>query len=197
MTLSPGAHRAVRFVVDYGGLIAFLVGFFLFTGRDLVAATWWLVGGSAIALLVGLVVERRIAPIPAVSGGAALVFGGLTLIFQDETFVKIKPTIMNALFGSALIGGLLMGKSPLKMLIGSSLALPDEAWRKLTLNYGLYFFATAILNEIVWRTQPNEVWVLFRMPGLMILGLVFSFAQVPIMMKHMRKDAAPPPPPAD
>lgn len=197
MTLSPGAHRVVRFVVDYGGLVAFLVGYFLFTGRDLVAATWWLVAGSAISLLVGLVLERRIAPIPAVSGGAALFFGGLTLVFHDETFVKIKPTVMNALFGVILLGALALGKSPLKMLIGSSLALPDEAWRKLTLNYGLYFLAVAVLNEVVWRTQPEEAWMLFRMPGLMILGLVFSFAQAPIMMKYMRKDATPPPPPID
>ncbi|MBC7168455.1 inner membrane-spanning protein YciB [Phenylobacterium sp.] len=197
MRLSPGAHRAVRFTVDYGGLIAFLVGFFAFTGRDLVAATWWLVGGSAVSLLIGLALERRIAPIPAISGGAALFFGTLTLIFQDETFVKIKPTIMNAIFGGVLLGALAFGKSPLKMMIGSALAMPDEAWRKLTINYGLYFLAIAALNEVVWRTQSNEVWVLFRMPGLMILGLVFSFAQVPLMMKHMRKAEVPPPPPAD
>lgn len=194
MTLSPGAHRLVRFIVDYGGLVAFLVGFFGFTGRDLVAATWWLVGGSAISLLVGLVLERRIAPIPAISGGAALFFGALTLIFHDETFVKIKPTIMNVLFGGALLGALAFGKSPLKMMIGSALFLPDEAWRKLTVNYGVYFLVIAALNEVVWRTQTNEVWVLFRMPGLMILGLVFSFAQVPLMMKYMRKAEAPTPP---
>ena len=197
MRLSPGAHRAVRFLVDWGGLIAFLVGYFGFTGRDMVAATWWLVAGSAIALLIGLVLERRIAPIPAISGGAALVFGGLTLLFHDETFVKIKPTVMNGIFGAVLLGALAVGKSPLKMMIGSALAMADEGWRKLTLNYGLYFLAIAALNEVVWRTQPDEIWVLFRMPGLMILGLVFSFAQAPMMMKYMRQAAAPPPPPAN
>ena len=193
MTLSPGAHKLVRFVVDYGGLLAFLAGFFL-TGRDLIAATWWLVGGSALALVIGLVFERRIAPIPAISGGAALFFGGLTLIFQDEMFVKIKPTIMNLIFGAGLLGGLAMGKSPLKMMLGTALQLPDAAWRKLTFNYGLYFIAIAVLNEVVWRTQTNEVWVLFRMPGLMILGLVFSFSQVPLMMRHAKTEDPPPPP---
>ncbi|MDO8410865.1 MAG: septation protein IspZ [Phenylobacterium sp.] len=193
MTLSPGAHRLVRFVVDYGGLLAFLAGFFL-TGRDLIAATWWLVAGSALALVIGLIFERRIAPIPAISGGAALFFGGLTLIFQDEMFVKIKPTIMNLIFGAGLLGGLALGKSPLKMMLGTALQLPDEAWRKLTFNYGLYFVAIAVLNEVVWRTQSNEVWVLFRMPGLMILGLVFSFSQVPLMMKHAKTEEPPPPP---
>ena len=193
MTLSPGAHKMVRFVVDYGGLLAFLAGFFL-TARDLIAATWWLVAGSALALVIGLVFERRIAPIPAISGGAALFFGGLTLIFQDEMFVKIKPTIMNLIFGAGLLGGLAMGKSPLKMMLGTALQLPDAAWRKLTFNYGLYFIAIAVLNEVVWRTQSNEVWVLFRMPGLMILGLVFSFSQVPLMMRHAKTDDPPPPP---
>jgi len=193
MTLSPGAHRMVRFVVDYGGLLAFLAGFFL-TARDLIAATWWLVAGSALALVIGLVFERRIAPIPAISGGAALFFGGLTLIFQDEMFVKIKPTIMNLIFGAGLLGGLALGKSPLKMMLGTALQLPDAAWRKLTFNYGLYFIAIAVLNEVVWRTQSNEVWVLFRMPGLMILGLVFSFSQVPLMMRHAKTDDPPPPP---
>jgi len=193
MTLSPGAHKMVRFVVDYGGLLAFLAGFFL-TGRDLIAATWWLVAGSALSLVIGLVFERRIAPIPAISGGAALFFGGLTLIFQDEMFVKIKPTIMNLIFGAGLLGGLALGKNPLKMMLGTALQLPDAAWRKLTFNYGLYFIAIAVLNEVVWRTQSNEVWVLFRMPGLMILGLVFSFSQVPLMMRHAKTEEPPPPP---
>ncbi|MDO8900236.1 MAG: inner membrane-spanning protein YciB [Phenylobacterium sp.] len=194
MTLSPSTRRTVRFVVDYGGLIAFLVGFFL-SGRDMIEATKWLVAASAVALLIGLVVERRIAPIPAISGGAALVFGGLTLWFDDPVFVKIKPTIMNLLFATGLLGGLALGKSPLKMLMGSALQLPDEVWRKLTLSYGLFFAAVAVLNEVIWRTQSDEVWVLFRMPGLPLLAVAFSLSQVPLMMKYAKTDEPPPPPP--
>ncbi len=193
MTLSPQARRAVRFVVDYGGLITFLIGFFL-SGRDLVEATKWLVGGSAVALVIGLIFERRIAPLPAISGGAALAFGALTLIFNDPTFVKIKPTIMNLLFAVGLLGGLALGRSPLKLLMGSSIQLPDVAWRKLTLSYGLFFAFLAGLNEVIWRTQSDEVWVLFRMPGILILTLVFSFTQVPLMMKYAKTDDPPPPP---
>jgi len=193
MTLSPQTRRTVRFIVDYGGLITFLVGFFL-SGRDLVEATKWLIGGSAVALLIGLVFERRIAPLPAISGGAALFFGVLTVAFDDPIFVKIKPTIMNLLFAAGLLIGLALGKSPLKLLMGSSIQLPDVAWRKLTLSYGLFFAFLAGLNEVIWRTQSDEVWVLFRMPGILILTLVFSFTQVPLMMKYAKTDDPPPPP---
>ena len=199
MKLSPAARKWVRGVVDYGGLVAFLIGFFLNRGggmtsqESLVQATWWLVGGSALALLIGLIFERRIAPFPLISGGAALLFGGLTLFFHDVRFVKMKPTVMNTLFGVVLLGGLVLRKNPLKLLLGDAVKMPDEGWRKLTLNYGLFFLALAGLNEIVWRTQPDDIWVVFRFPGLLILSLLFSFAQVPLMMKYAKTDEPPPP----
>lgn len=200
MKLSPTAHKWVRGTVDYGGLVVFLIGFFyntkvvgLASQEALVQATWWLVGGSALALLVGLVFERRIAPFPLISGGAALLFGGLTLIFHDVRFVKMKPTVMNSLFGVVLLGGLALRKNPLKALLGDAVKMPDAGWRKLTLNYGLFFLALAALNEIVWRTQPDDIWVVFRFPGLLILSVLFSFAQVPLMMKYAKTDEPPPP----
>ena len=152
MKLSPAARKWVRGVVDYGGLVAFLIGFFLNRGggmtsqEALVQATWWLVGGSALGLVVGLAFEKRIAPFPLIAGGAALVFGGLTLFFHDVRFVKLKPTVMNSLFGVALLGGLILRKNPLKLLLGDAVRMPDEGWRKLTLNYGLFFLALAGLN---------------------------------------------------
>ena len=199
MKLSPSARKWVRGVVDYGGLVAFLIGFFLNRGggmtsqEALVQATWWLVGGSLLGLVVGFVFEKRIAPFPLIAGGAALVFGGLTLFFHDVRFVKLKPTVMNTLFGVALLGGLVLRKNPLKLLLGDAVKMPDEGWRKLTLNYGLFFLALAALNEIVWRTQPDDVWVVFRFPGLLILTVLFGFAQVPLMMKYAKTDEPPPP----
>lgn len=183
MNLSPKTLKTVRGIVDYGGLVVFLAAYFI-TGRDMVQATWALVGGSGLALLIGFVVERRVAPLPLISGGAALVFGTLTLVFHNSMFIKIKPTVMNLAFGLALFGGLILRKNPLKLLLGEAFALPDRAWRTLNINYGLFFFFVAALNEAVWRTQPDATWVVFRFPGLLILSVVFSLTQVPMMMKH-------------
>jgi intracellular septation protein len=183
----------VRWFVDYSALVVFLIAFFA-TGRDLVQASWWLVGGSALALLVGLAVERRVAPFPAIAGGAALLFGGLTLIFDDPRFLKVKPTVMNSLFGLALVVGLAMRKNPLKLVLGDAFQMPEPVWRQLTLRYAAMFFGLAMLNEIVWRTQPDTVWVVFRFPGLMVLTLVFTLIQVPLLMRYVKTEDMPPPP---
>ena len=187
MTLSPQAHRIVRAIVDYGGLAAWILAYFL-GGRNLVNATWALVAGSAVALIVGFVVERRIAPFPLIAGGAGLVFGSLTLVFHDARFLKIKPTVMNTAFGVALLGGLALRKNPLKLLLGESFPMADEGWKKLTLRYGIFFLALAALNEAIWRTQPDTIWVLFRFPGLMILTVLFAVSQAPLMMKYAHQD---------
>jgi len=183
----------IRWFVDYSALIVFFVAFFA-TGRDMTKATWALVAGSAIALAVGLAVERRIAAFPLIAGGAALVFGGLSLAFDDPRLLKIKPTVMNSLFALALFGGLALRKNPLKLLMGESIAMPEHAWRRLTMNYALFFVACAVLNEAVWRTQSDSVWVVFRFPGLLILTLIFSVAHAPFLMKYMRAQDLPPPP---
>jgi len=184
----------VTWFVDYFALAAFLAGYFV-SGRNLQQATWALVAGSALALVVGYAVERRLAPFPAIAGGAALVFGGLTLFFHDARFLKIKPTVMNLAFAAAMFGGLLLRKQPLKLLLGEALEMPDEAWRNLTLRYGIFFAVLALLNEAVWRTQSEATWVLFRFPGLMVLTLIFSVSQAPFLMKHMKGSEFPPPPP--
>ena len=188
-------HKAVTAIVDYGGLAVFAVGYLV--TRDLIAATWWLVAGSAVALAIGFAAERRVAPMPLLAGGAALLFGALTLIFNDVAFIKAKPTIVNFVFATLLLGGVLLGKNPLKMLLGESLKLPDAAWRSLSFRYAAFFVAMALLNLFVWLTQPDAVWVAFRFPGLLILAVVFSLTQVPFMMKHMKDEAEAPPPPTD
>ncbi|HTK36289.1 MAG TPA: septation protein IspZ [Caulobacteraceae bacterium] len=177
----PKSNPLVRACVDYAGAAAFLVGYLV--TRDVVKASWWLVAGSAAALAAGFLVERRIAAIPLLAGGAALVFGTLTLVFHDKYFLFIKPTALNLAFAAALLGGFAIGKSPIKILMGEALKLSEAGWRRLTLRYGLFFLALAILNEAVWRTQPEKLWVIFKFPGMTVLTLLFSFSQVPGIMK--------------
>jgi intracellular septation protein len=194
--MAGSAAKWVRVGVDYGAPIAFAVAFFA-TGRNFQTATWVLVGASVLALAVGYLVERRIAPLPLIAGIFALVFGSLTLIFHDPSFVKMKLTFQNAAFAAALLGGVALRKNPLKLLLGDSLRMDDPAWRTLTIRYGLYFVAIAVANEIVWRTQSDDFWVGFRI-AVLPLAIVFSLTQVPFMMKHLQqpdeKLAAPEPP---
>lgn len=188
MALTSSQRKWVRGAVDYGGVALFLVGFLIH--RDLMEATWWLVAGSAIGLIVGFVAERRLATMPLLAGGAALIFGGLTLIFHDTRFLKIKPTIINLAFAAFLLGGTVLKRNPLKHMIGEALHMTDEGWRTLTLRYGLYFLCVAMLNEAVWRTQSDATWAFFRFPGLQILALLFSFSQVPLIMRSSQQAEA-------
>ena len=101
---------------------------------------------------------------------------------------------MNGIFGLALLGGIALRKNPLKLILGDSLRMPDEIWRRLTIRYALMFLALAALNEAVWRTQSDSVWVLFRFPGLSILMVLFTFSQLPLLMRYMKAEDLPPPP---
>ena len=207
-----------RMGVDYAAPLAFLIGYFV--TRDMLFATGVLVAASAVALVAGLVVERRLAPLPAFMCISGLVFGGLTLIFNDTRFIKIKATAINGALGVLLLGGLALGKNPLKLLLGEALKMPNEGWRKLGLRYGIFYLCLAALNEVVWRLHPistlaiqngwnlgldpagDAEWVLFRMPGLHILTLIFGLSQLPLLMKYLdvktpedaeKVDAAAPP----
>lgn len=210
--MSDKSKAWFRHAVDYAAPLAFLVSYFV--TRDMLAATGFLVGASAVALVAALVVERRIAPLPAFMCVSGLVFGGLTLIFHDTRFIKIKATAINGALGVLLLGGIALGKNPLKLLLGEALKMPEEGWRKLGLRYGVFYLCLAVLNEIVWRLHPvstlamkygwnlgldpagDAEWVLFRMPGLHILTIAFGLSQLPLLMKYLEAkeaDAATPP----
>ncbi len=182
---SPAAKRSawVRHAVDYGPLLAFLVSFLI--TRSITAATWVLVAASAIALAFGFAVERRLAPMPLIAGLGALVFGGLALMFHDPRLLKIKPTVLNVAYAGFLFGGVALRKNPLKVILGEAMHLSDDAWRSLAIRYGCCFLVIAGINEAVWRTQSDAVWVWFKFPGLAVLMILFSLTQVPFMMKHM------------
>jgi intracellular septation protein len=178
--LGPAAFLIVYFLVKLG--IVPLAP----PDKAIMPATVAIVVGSVLALTLGFLVERRVAWIPLVAGGAAVVFGGLTLVFDDPRFLYMKPTIMNLLFASVMFGGVWLRKNPLKTLFQDTIRMTDVGWRRLTIRYGVFFVCVAALNEIVWRTQPEQVWVLFRMPGLLILPVVFSISQVPHILKEMK-----------
>jgi len=181
----------VRWFVDYAGLVVFLITLVAMKlshqgdNESAVAASWAIVGGSVLALGVGLVFERRLAPMPLVTAVLGLIFGGLTIFFHDARFIKIKPTILYTAFGLFLITGALRGKNPLKVLMGDAFHLPDPVVRTLTLRYALFFFALAIANEAVWRTQSTLIWGFFKFPGTPVLIFLFALSQAPLMMKHM------------
>ncbi|WP_174301454.1 inner membrane-spanning protein YciB [Caulobacter sp. S45] len=171
----------VRMVVDYAGLAGLAVGYLL--THNLLTATFAFVVVSLAAVLIGFVVERKVAPLPLLFSIMALVFGVATLVFHDPRIIKMKTTVLDGALGLGLLVGFALGKSPVKLLLGSALQLTEAAWRRLTLRYGLFFLALAVVNEIVWRTQSDAVWVLFRMPGMLVLSLLFSATQIPGMVK--------------
>ena len=196
---STSARRRanIRQAVDFGALVAFMVAYAVnrfvrdLEGDDaLVQATWVLVGASLIALIVGWIAEKRLAPLPLLTGGFALLFGTLTLLFNDPVLLKLKLTIQNGLLAAVLLGSLPLRRYPFKYLLGEAIRITDAGWRGLTLRYGLYFAAVAIVNEIVWRTQSDDTWVAFR-GGLWVASAAFGIWQVFFIMKHLIKDEEP------
>ena len=158
--MSPQLRTWLRVIVDYGALVAFAIAYFIAAHNGdkeaLITATPTLMIGSVIAVVVGYLIEKRVAPMPLTYGAFALVFGGLTLIFHDKSFLKMKPTFAYAAFAIALGAGLMLKRNPLRALLGSSIVMNDAAWKTLTIRYALFFVASAILNEIVWRTQKRR-----------------------------------------
>ncbi len=153
-------------------------------GGPIFIATALFIIATLVALAISLILTRRLPVMPFVTGVVVLVFGGLTLWLQDDTFIKMKPTIVNSLFGAVLLGGLLFGKSLLGYVFDSVFNLTAEGWRKLTFRWGLFFFALAILNEIVWRTMSTDAWVNFKVFAIMPLTFVFTLTQLPLITRE-------------
>lgn len=139
---------------------------------------------TAIALSVSWLLTRTLPIMPILSGIVVLVFGALTLWLQDETFIKVKPTIVNTLFGLILLGGLLFGKSLLGYVFDSAFRLDAEGWRILTMRWGLYFLLMAVINEVIWRNFSTDFWITFKVWGNLPLAIVFTMLQMPLMQRH-------------
>jgi intracellular septation protein len=184
----------LRWLVDGAPTVTFLV--VLLTTHQFPLATMWLIGAAVAALALSLVMERKIARLPAITGGLAIVFGGASLLLHSPDILKMKMTIVDAALGAVLFGGLALKKNPLKYILGGAFTLPDRAWTVLAVRYGLFWWACAVANEIVRRTQKDELWAEFR---VVVIGLavVFAVAQTPFLLKHAKagKEMPTPEPP--
>lgn len=177
-----------RFLLDYGPLVVFFAVNFLTPGGALARIT-----AATIAFMVAMIVAvglslwktRRISPMLLVTAVLVLVFGGLTLYFRDERFIKMKPTFVYATFAATLAFGLATGRPLLQSLLGSAYpGLSETGWRKLTLNWTIFFVFMAVLNEAVWRSTTTDFWVGFKLWGAIPLTLMFAVANVPMLMRH-------------
>lgn len=171
----------VKLAVDIGPLAVFFIANAKF---GIFSATAAFMVVILIALGVAFTIERRLPTLPLVTAVVVMVFGGLTLWLQDETFIKLKPTIVNLFFAAAIFGGLAFGKNYMRSVMGSMMQLDDEGWRKLAIRWGLFFAAMALLNEVVWRSVSTDMWVNFKVFGLLPLTFVFALSQMPLMHKH-------------
>ena len=171
----------LKLVLDIGPLILFFAANARF---GIFAATAGFMVAVLIALAVSYALTRHIEMMPIVTAIIVLIFGGLTLVLHDELFIKLKPTIIYLLFGGTLLGGLALGKPLLGMVFDQMFHLTDEGWRKLTWRWVLFFFALAVLNEIVWRTQTTDFWVSFKLFGVVPLTFLFGALQMPLINKY-------------
>jgi intracellular septation protein len=179
-TASPEAPSWSKLVIELGPLLVF---FATNAVAGIFAGTAAFMAATLLSLAVAHFRYNKIPVMPLVSAVVVFVFGGLTLYLQDETFIKLKPTIVYTMFGVLLAAGLILRKPLLQLLFGSAFSLTEEGWRKLTLRWAAFFFAMAIVNEIVWRNFSTDAWVSFKAFGFLPLTVLFALAQVPLMQR--------------
>jgi len=180
-TKKPQLNPLLKLVLDLGPLLLFFLansryGIFTATATFMVAVL--------AALAVSYVMTRHLPIMPVVTAVIVVVFGGLTLVLHDATFIKVKPTIIYALFGAVLLGGLFFNKPLLGAVFDSLFQLTEEGWRKLTWRWSIFFFALAVVNEIVWRNASTDVWVDFKVFGVVPLTFLFAALQTPLVKKY-------------
>jgi intracellular septation protein len=196
--------QIIKLVLEIGPLVVFFL--VNFKGEDILAsiplleewfrdsiffATAVFMVAMTLSLIFSWLLLKRIAVMPLVSGILVLIFGGITLLLHDDTFIKIKPTVINTLFGVTLVGGLFFKKPLLRFVFGDVYKLEDEGWRILTLRWGLFFLALAVVNEVVWRTQSTDFWVAFKVWANMPITVLFAALQLPVLTKYALKPIKP------
>lgn len=187
LTATQPVNPLLKLVLEVGPLAIFFVcnsrfGIFYATAAFMVA--------TVTSLLASRILLKRIPILALVTGVFVMIFGFLTIYLQDDTFIKIKPTILNVLFALILGAGLYFRRPLLKLALGEVLQLREEGWRILTLRWIGFFIFLAILNEIVWRNFSTATWVGFKSFGIMPLTFLFMMSQITLIMRHQMAETS-------
>lgn len=178
----------LKIVLEIGPLAAFFITFNRLDTLSEIDALIWATIAFIVAMLISVTITyamtRKLSRMVVVTSAIVLATGGLTILLQDDVFIKMKPTLVNAFFAATLAFGLFQGRSYLKYLMGELLPLTEAGWMKLTRNWVIFFVAMAVLNELVWRTQSTETWVDVKTFVYLPLTLVFTISQAPLIAKH-------------
>ena len=174
----------LKFITDFGPLLIFFIVYYK-SGKDLTAAIPPLIIATIIAVALVYFIEKKVPYVPLIGGIVITLFGGLTLYFNNPIFIYMKPTIVNLIFASVLIvSNILYKKNFLKIFLQSAFQLDDIGWNKLNFRWAYFFIFLAFLNEIVWRTQPESIWVNFKVWGILPITFIFTAIQVPLINRH-------------
>jgi intracellular septation protein len=184
LVLELGPLLVFFFANSYGERLAKWFPVLAELGGPIFVATGLFMAATVISLVVSKLVIGKLPLMPLVSGVVVLSFGALSIWLQNDTFIKMKPTIINTLFGVVLLGGLFFGRSLLGYVFNSAFQLDQDGWNKLTLRWGLFFLVLAVLNEVVWRNFSTDFWVAFKVWGTMPITVLFTLSQMPLIMKH-------------
>ena len=179
--IEPAPSVLLKLAIELGPLLVF---FGTNAAAGIYAGTAAFMAATIVSLVVAWFAYHKVPIMPLVSGVIVLVFGGLTLYLRDETFIKLKPTIVYTLFAVLLGAGLVWKKPVLELLFGAAFTLTEEGWRKLTLRWALFFAVMAVVNELVWRNVSTNTWVSFKAFGFLPLTFLFAVLQVPLMQRH-------------
>jgi intracellular septation protein len=187
----------MKFLLDILPLAAFFLAYQFggnlpgYEDKRILVATGALIVATLFSLSVTYIKDRKIALNPLISGVVVTLFGGLTIALNNDTFIKMKPTIVNLLFATILLIGLAMKKPLLKYLLEVAVKLTERGWRVLTFRWAIFFIFLAGLNEFIWRTQTEEFWVNFKVFGMMPITILFMLAQWPLFKREMIEEKAP------
>jgi intracellular septation protein len=174
-----------RLALDLGPLLIFFAAFKL---GGFFAATAAFMVAICVSLALGYALEKKLSPMPLFTAVMVLVFGGLTLYLENKTFLKVKVTVIYTFFGAILLGGLIFNRLFIKYVFAQAFDLTDPGWRQLTWRWGIFFLLLAVINELVWRNTSDDVWVSFKVWGIIPLIFLFALAQTPLVIKHQAHD---------